>query len=234
MITSSGSEGITLKNVRYVHLIEPYWHPVRGEQVIGRARRIRSHDALPEEDRTVEVFQYLMTFSEEQLDPSNDVTQQIRLNDTSKIDKITPLTTDQSLHEISTIKKKFNTQLLMAIKESSIDCITHMSSKSKESIKCFQFTNPKSSAISYTGDYATQERDSATKMNKKIEKYTLKGVTLAGTKYAVDMKTKYAYDYDSYLQHRENRDIKPRVVGILKILNDKKTGKKTGYIEKIQ
>ena len=50
MITSSGSEGITLKNVRYVHLMEPYWHPVRGEQVIGRARRIRSHDALPEED----------------------------------------------------------------------------------------------------------------------------------------------------------------------------------------
>ena len=66
MITSSGSEGITLKNVRYVHL-PLYWHPVRGEQVIGRARRIRSHDALPEEERTVEVFQYLMVLSEEQL-----------------------------------------------------------------------------------------------------------------------------------------------------------------------
>ena len=170
MITSSGSEGITLKNVRYVHLMEPYWHPVRGEQVIGRARRIRSHDALPEEERTVEVFQYLMVLSEEQLDPGNDVSQQIRLHDRSKIDGITPLTTDQSLHEISTIKKKFNTQLLMAIKESSIDCITHMTAKSKESIKCFQFTNPKSSAISYTGDYTTQERDSDTKMNKKVEK----------------------------------------------------------------
>ena len=41
MITSSGAEGISLKNVRYVHIMEPYWHPVRVKQVIGRARRIK-------------------------------------------------------------------------------------------------------------------------------------------------------------------------------------------------
>jgi len=35
MITSSGAEGISLKNTRYVHILEPYWHPVRMEQVIG-------------------------------------------------------------------------------------------------------------------------------------------------------------------------------------------------------
>ena len=47
MITAGGAEGITLKNVRFVHLMEPYWHPVRTEQVIGRAVRICSHQALP-------------------------------------------------------------------------------------------------------------------------------------------------------------------------------------------
>ena len=31
MITSSGAEGIDLKNVRYVHIVEPYWHPVRKQ-----------------------------------------------------------------------------------------------------------------------------------------------------------------------------------------------------------
>ena len=46
MLTSSGSEGITLRNTRYVHIIEPYWHPVRTEQVIGRARRICSHQGF--------------------------------------------------------------------------------------------------------------------------------------------------------------------------------------------
>ena len=68
MITSSGAEGITLRNTRHVHIVEPYWHPVRSEQVIGRARRICSHQALEEEFKTVEVFMYLMTFTQRQLE----------------------------------------------------------------------------------------------------------------------------------------------------------------------
>ena len=68
MISSSGSEGINLKNTRYVHVVEPYWHPVRMEQVIGRARRICSHKDLDEQYQTVEVFVYLMTFTREQID----------------------------------------------------------------------------------------------------------------------------------------------------------------------
>ena len=62
MITSSGAEGISLRNTRYVHITEPYWHPVRIEQVIGRARRICSHQDLPPELRPVNVFLYLMRF----------------------------------------------------------------------------------------------------------------------------------------------------------------------------
>ena len=49
MITASGSEGINLRNTRYVHIMEPYWHPARVEQVVGRARRICSHRELPDE-----------------------------------------------------------------------------------------------------------------------------------------------------------------------------------------
>ena len=56
MITASGAEGISLRNVRYVHLVDPYWHPVRLEQVIGRARRICSHKDLPPELQTVTVY----------------------------------------------------------------------------------------------------------------------------------------------------------------------------------
>ena len=66
MITAAGAEGISLKNVRYVHIMEPYWHPVRVEQVIGRARRICSHQDLAEAERKVEVFIYLMHFTEHQ------------------------------------------------------------------------------------------------------------------------------------------------------------------------
>ena len=68
MITSAGAEGINLRNTRYVHIMEPYWHPVRVEQVIGRARRICSHDKLPKELHTVDVFVYISVFTPEQLD----------------------------------------------------------------------------------------------------------------------------------------------------------------------
>jgi hypothetical protein len=69
MISASGAEGIDLRNVRYVHIVEPYWHPVRIEQVIGRARRICSHQDLPPELRTVNVFMYLSVYSALQLKP---------------------------------------------------------------------------------------------------------------------------------------------------------------------
>ena len=59
MITSSGAEGINLKNTRFVHIVEPYWHMVRLEQVVGRARRICSHKLLPQELRNVKVYLYL-------------------------------------------------------------------------------------------------------------------------------------------------------------------------------
>ena len=68
MITSSGAEGINLENTRFVHIVEPYWHPVRMEQVIGRARRICSHKNLPKDLRNVQVFLYLTKMTARQLD----------------------------------------------------------------------------------------------------------------------------------------------------------------------
>ena len=46
-ITQSGAEGISLKNVRRVILVEPFWNNVRIEQVIGRAIRSCSHNSSP-------------------------------------------------------------------------------------------------------------------------------------------------------------------------------------------
>ena len=68
LATSSGAEGISLANVRQVHIMEPYWNNVRKNQVIGRARRVRSHIGLAEEDRNVKVFSYMCKFSDNQLE----------------------------------------------------------------------------------------------------------------------------------------------------------------------
>lgn len=53
------AEGITLKRVRQVHLLEPSWNLSRVQQVIGRAIRNRSHEGLPEKDKHVDIFLYV-------------------------------------------------------------------------------------------------------------------------------------------------------------------------------
>lgn len=52
------SEGITLKNVRQVHILEPAWNMSRINQIIGRAVRHRSHDNLEIQERNVEIYKY--------------------------------------------------------------------------------------------------------------------------------------------------------------------------------
>ena len=58
MISPAGAEGISLFNVRQVHLLEPYWHEVRMTQMIGRAVRQCSHKDLPMNERHVDIFRY--------------------------------------------------------------------------------------------------------------------------------------------------------------------------------
>ena len=171
MISASGAEGINLRNVRYVHIVEPYWHPVRIEQVVGRARRICSHQDLPAELRTVNVFLYLMVYSESQMKPltksekaeadkeeallaSSDpidvsnaalkytrVSRELRESDTSAKTG-EPITTDQSLYEIAKTKEEINSNILRCVKETAIDCAIHAKAGSKETLKCFTFDNP--------------------------------------------------------------------------------------------
>jgi len=199
MITSSGAEGISLKNVRYVHITEPYWHPVRIHQVIGRARRICSHSDLPKELQTVNVFLYLMVFSEAQL--SSDLSIELRLKDISKKDKKKVLTSDEYLYEISSIKEEINASLLQGVKESAIDCSIHTRSSSKEKdVKCFVIGNPSENKYIYTQNIANQDKDEGMKLNKKTEVLKLNELLINGNKYAYNKVTKELFDYDSYLK----------------------------------
>ena len=182
MITASGAEGISLKNVRYVHITEPYWHPVRIQQVIGRARRICSHQELPEELRTVDVFLYLMTFSEAQL--LSEKSTELRLKDKSKIKANTPVTSDEALYEIATLKEHITSQLLKSVKEASIDCALHTKSDDKEGLKCFTFGLVDSNKFSYQPSYDQEETDNVTDINKTKITWKAREIEFDGIKYA--------------------------------------------------
>lgn len=98
MISPAGSEGISLKNVRQVHIIEPYWNEVRIEQVIGRALRFCHHKDLPMDERIVDVYRYKM----------------IRKNNKT--------TTDQLIEDLARKKSNLLVSFNEAVKEVAIDC----------------------------------------------------------------------------------------------------------------
>uniref|UniRef100_A0A6C0HRF5 Helicase ATP-binding domain-containing protein n=1 Tax=viral metagenome TaxID=1070528 RepID=A0A6C0HRF5_9ZZZZ len=192
MITASGSEGINLKNTRYVHIMEPYWHPARSEQVIGRARRICSHQQLPEELRTVEVFIYIMIFTKEQT--QKDTAVELRKNDTSKRNPRIYLTSDGALYEINLIKSEMIKQITQVIKESAIDCAIH----TNEDLKCMTSSSNPSGFIT-PPSYKKDTHDKTRNLN--VETKTWQAMELRDNKgkfYALNEETGVVYDYDDY------------------------------------
>jgi hypothetical protein len=215
MITASGAEGISLKNCRFVHITEPYWHPVRVEQVIGRAARICSHKDLPSHLRNVKVFMYLMTFSQKQLEDDSSV--ELRLKDKSKIDRKTPLTSDEALFEISNMKNEINKRILTAVKEAAIDCSLYSMAGSKEPLVCFSFgkTEPSPSKFSITPALEGEETDVVASVNVSKITWQAKEVTISGKRFAMNEKTGELYDLDSYKQALAVPGFDPRLIGKL-------------------
>ena len=223
MITASGAEGITTYNVRHVHLVEPYWHPVRTEQVIGRAMRICSHQALPQAERTVSVNLYLMTFSEKQ---RQEATKEMIQSDKSKYNPAMIVSSDESLHEISEIKAKINSELLKAIKEAAIDCALYADTMSKEGLSCLAFPDATPKSLSYVPSVSQEDTATVEASNKRNVTWGAREVTIDGVKYALRTGTKKLYDIKSYMAAvkagDEGRRIDPVFVGIL---HESKAGK---------
>lgn len=193
MITAAGAEGVTLHNVRDVHLVEPYWHPARIRQVIGRARRICSHKRLPESDRTVEVWLYLMVFSQHQLDV--EASTELRNSDKSKVDGVTILTTDQALYETANIKEHITKQLEDVVQRTAIDCTVH---SAKTGVPCFAFPEGRPDKLAYTANIAEEQSDAIAAANTRVQRWTAVEVEVDGVRYAMREDTGELYELEDY------------------------------------
>jgi hypothetical protein len=58
LVSKAGSEGLDFKNIRQVHILEPWYNMNRIEQIIGRGVRNLSHCMLPFENRAVEIYMH--------------------------------------------------------------------------------------------------------------------------------------------------------------------------------
>ena len=160
LATSSAAEGITLCNVRQVHIMEPYWNPVRTEQVIGRAVRIGSHSSLPLKDRKVDIYSYVSSMTPTQLKESFT----IRNKDQS-------MTSDEYLYDISEKKRAIMQGIIQLFKESSIDCT--LNSADNEPVKCARIPHSVSEPFIFSPDIYTRSsvaKKTSKSPDKKIAK----------------------------------------------------------------
>jgi len=108
MATSAGAEGLDLKNIRQVHVMDPYWYESREKQVIGRAVRRKSHFDLPEKERNVEIYRYLAVF-EEHMEVNEKRPKNI-------------MATDEYINYNAAKRQKILDEVLLCMKEASFDC----------------------------------------------------------------------------------------------------------------
>lgn len=121
LISPAGAEGLSLSNVRQIHIMEPYWNEVRIIQMIGRGIRQCSHKDLPIEERHVDVFRY----------------KAIKNSPTSK------QTTDQFIEDKARGKDGLIQSFLDSVKEAAVDCKLFQSHNlTSQNYKCFQFEEP--------------------------------------------------------------------------------------------
>lgn len=173
LISPAGAEGISLMNVRQVHVMEPYWNEVRIEQLIGRAVRQCSHKALPMEDRKVDVYRYLAIRSDNKKDKD---------------------TTDQEIFTLAKAKSSLIDTFLSTIKESAVDCeLFKHHNMINVPYSCFKF-NEKSYFEGYVGPafkediYYDKKIDNGTNsinsQIKKIKVMKIKAVYMIDDQYS--------------------------------------------------
>lgn len=207
MITKSGAEGISLKNVRQVHVMEPYWNNIRIDQVIGRAVRTCSHVDLPPEQRNVHVYVYYMRATPQQLE-----------NSFSMQSADHSMTSDQHIRNMAERKAKIINGFLQSMKQASIDCALNSKGMEQGSLKCFSFpVNMDENDRSFTYDIRSDKQDhqyTPTVMGSEWKGRVM--MTKKGN-FLVRPDTHEVYDYDIYLA--TSRLVK---VGVLNVVDGNK------------
>lgn len=203
LATSAGAEGLDLKNIRQIHIMEPYWNQTRIEQVIGRGVRRNSHIALPEKERNIEIFRYFSVFS--------------RNNTLLTKDKVS---TDEYIEALSLKKQNIINELKLILKECAFDCVLN-APDIKGDYKCFSFGKD-ARGISYYPSILKDIVATHTVQNKKTVKKTLtKAIYFNKNVYMYDAKKKIFYLYhDSPKNPQEVDTTKIHIIFIDQDTND--------------
>ena len=135
LISKAGSEGIDLKYIRQIHIIDPWYNMNTIEQIIGRGVRNFSHKGLPFTEHNVEIFLYATLLTgqdrEEEKEESADLyVYRVAENKAIQIGKVSRL-----------------------LKETSVDCILNHEQTTLTQEQFEQIgQKPVAQTLSYTDD----------------------------------------------------------------------------------
>jgi hypothetical protein len=221
MGTKAAAEGLTLKNVRHIHILEPYWNPARHDQVIGRGIRICSHASrqtvdgtvvpVPAEERTIRVSFYMSIFTPEQASGTeypNIVP--IRRADTrpkkyAETAGERPadvfMSSDEFLFEVAYEKERIAKAISTLLKQAAVDCEVHRKLHSRETpvIQCLRFdSKTKSEDLAFHSNIKDDEPDSTYFRNTMRTTRHLQKVKIKDFLFLIDRDSKEVFDLPAY------------------------------------
>ena len=192
-------EGISLKCVREVHVIDPWYHFNRLEQVVGRAIRNKSHIKLPPDQRNVSVYLHVSTIPEE-----NENNPELRIE-----------TTDEKNYRLAYYKSKKIAIITRILKQNAIDC---MLNKNGNQLTVEYFGNTPINIITSQGHtiknsfYGDQDYDAICDYEKCV--YSCEGEPKKGYKYKINTDT-----YDDILSSEDLSEAIKNISSLFRIKN---------------
>lgn len=215
LISSTGAEGLDLKNVRHLHILEPYWNYARIAQIEARGVRNDSHIALPKTERNVQPYIYLGVKPTELAGENKRVMREKGVNEE-------PRTTDEELYYESLRNQQLIDSFLTAIKETAIECQLN----EPTAYKC-RVCNPTNSKLYYDDiDLDMKTSDPCSTTHAKT--VAAKEIMINGTKYyyVEDPVNIYGYrifEYDELIKgYREMEQDIPLYASIAEAIDAKK------------
>ena len=216
MITGAGAEGLNLKGVRQVHVLEPYWNQARLEQVFGRAVRVCSHADLDESERVVERYLHICGF------PRETFQEMISRGDNRFLEaKDNGNSTDEYLEKLSKKKSIINQEFLNLMKRAAVDCTLHAEQNGLSLTECMIMPSIAGTNIDKRIGISPDYRDDADENDYREELRdtiiveigrcvlrdpdTKSEIEMGSRVVAVDYRTMNAYDPDMIVIRKLNK-----------------------------
>ena len=118
--TRSIMEGVSFKNVKQVHITDPWWNEARIEQILARAVRFCSHTSLPSDEQYTDIFRH---YSILPMTPDPDVVAMLQESlRVKKFKNFENFTIEQKMALSSLKKYQINNEFEETLKEVAYDC----------------------------------------------------------------------------------------------------------------